>query len=74
MEEKEIKARLLEENLEFRKAFDQHQMLERKLSKFHAKNYLTEEEKLKEKQLKKKKLLLKDKMYLMMIEFRKSVE
>ena len=74
MEEKEIKARLLEENLEFRKAFDQHQTLEKKLSKFHAKNYLTEEEKLKEKQLKKKKLLLKDKMYFMMTEFRKSLE
>ena len=74
MEEKEIKARLLKENLEFRKAFDQHQRLEKKLSKFHAKNYLTEEEKLKEKLLKKKKLLLKDKMYFMMTKFRKSVK
>ncbi len=74
MEENEIKARLLEKNLEFRKAFDQHQILEKKLAKFYAKNYLTEEEKLKEKQLKKKKLLLKDKMYSIMTEFSKSVE
>ena len=74
MEENEIKARLLEENQEFRKAFDQHQMLEKKLSVFHEKNYLTEEEKLEEKQFKKKKLLLKDKMYVMISEFRRSVE
>jgi len=74
MEENEIKERLLEKNLEFRKAFDQHQRLEEKLAKFYAKNFLTEEEKLKEKQLKKKKLLLKDKMYSMMTEFGKSGE
>lgn len=74
MEEKEIKERLLKGNKEFRKAFDQHQKLEKKLTKFNAKNYLTEEEKLKEKRLKKKKLLLKDKMYFMMTEFRKSIE
>jgi uncharacterized protein YdcH (DUF465 family) len=74
MDEDRIKARLRENDQEFRKAFDQHQKLEKKLSKFQAKNFLTEEEKLKEKQLKKKKLLLKDKMYFMMTEFRKSVE
>jgi uncharacterized protein YdcH (DUF465 family) len=74
MDEMEIKARLLKENQEFHKAFDRHQKLEKKLSKFQAKNYLTEEEKLKEKQMKKKKLLLKDKMYHMMTEFRKSLE
>jgi uncharacterized protein YdcH (DUF465 family) len=74
MEEKEIKERLLKENKEFRKTFDQHQELEKKLSKFQAKSYLTEEEKLEEKQLKKNKLLLKDKMYYMMTEFRKSLK
>ncbi len=74
MEEKEIKERLLKENKEFRNAFDQHKKLERKLSKFQARSYLTEEEKLKEKQLKKNKLLLKDKMYHMITEYGKSVE
>jgi len=73
MEENEIKERLLKENQEFRKAFDQHQKLEKKLSKFQAKSYLTEEEKLEEKRLKKNKLLLKDKMYYIMTEFRKSL-
>jgi uncharacterized protein YdcH (DUF465 family) len=74
MEEKEIKERLLNENQEFRKAFDQHQKWEKQLSQFHTKNYLTEEEKWNEKQIKKKKLRLKDKMYHMMTEFRKSLE
>jgi len=74
MEEKEIKERLMKENEEFRNAFDQHQKLEKKLSKFQAKSYLTEEEKLEEKQLKKNKLLLKDKMYYMMTEYGKSLE
>ena len=74
MEENKIKESLLEKNTEFRKAFDQHQILEKKLTKIYAKNFLTEDEKLKEKQLKKNKLLLKDKMYSMMAEFRKSVE
>jgi uncharacterized protein YdcH (DUF465 family) len=74
MKEKEIKERLLKENEEFRNAFDQHQKLEKKLSTFQAKSYLTEEEKLEEKKLKKNKLLLKDKMYYMMTEYGKSFE
>ncbi|UCE40321.1 MAG: hypothetical protein JSV17_12765 [Candidatus Aminicenantes bacterium] len=74
MEEKEIKERLLKENQEFRKAFDQHKKLEKKLSQFHTKSHLTEEEKMKEKQIKKNKLLLKDKMYHIMTAYGKSVE
>jgi hypothetical protein len=74
MEEKELKERLMKENEEFRNAFDQHQKLEKRLFKFQAKSYLTEEEKLEEKQLKKNKLLLKDKMYYMMAEYGKSLE
>ena len=73
MDEDRIRARLLETDQKFREAFDQHQKLEKKLSKFQAKNFMTEEEKVKEKQLKKKKLLLKDEMYFMMTEFKKSV-
>jgi uncharacterized protein YdcH (DUF465 family) len=73
MEEQEIKERLLKENREFRTAFKQHQKLENILSKFRAKSYLTEAEKVKEKQLKKEKLVLKDKMYYLMTEFKKSI-
>jgi len=72
MDETAMKARLLEENREFHKAFEQHRKLEKKLSELRARSYLTEEEKREETQMKKEKLLLKDKMYRMMSEFRKS--
>lgn len=74
MEEKEIKELLLKENKEFRKAFKQHQQYERDLAKFKQKSYPTDAEILEEKAIKKKKLLLKDKMYLMIEEYRKTLK
>jgi len=73
MEEKKIREILLKENKEFRRAFDQHQKLEKKLAKFQAKNFLSDEEKWEERQLKKEKLMLKDKMYYLMAEYKKSL-
>ncbi|UCC39126.1 MAG: hypothetical protein JSV96_15170 [Candidatus Aminicenantes bacterium] len=73
MEEKELKELMLEKNEEFRKVYKQHQKFEKDLEKFKEKSFLTEDEKLKEKELKKKKLALKDRMYFMMTEFRKSL-
>jgi len=73
MEEMRIKEILLKENKEFRKAFEQHQKLEKKLVKFQSKNFLSDEEKWEERQLKKKKLMLKDKMYSLMTEYKKSL-
>jgi len=72
MEEKELKELLLKENEEFKKAFQEHQRLEKQLKRFKEKNFLTEEEKLQERELKKKKLALKDRMYFLMSEYRKS--
>ena len=74
MEEKELKELLLKENEEFKKAYNKHQQHERKLEKFKKKSFLTEEEKLEEKELKKKKLALKDRMYYLMTEYRKSLQ
>lgn len=74
MEEKELKELLLKENDEFRKAFQEHQKYEKKLEKFKKKSFLTEEERLEEKELKKKKLALKDRMYFLMIEHKKSLQ
>ncbi len=74
MRENEIKDVLLKQNEEFRKAFRQHQGYEKKLDTFKKKGFLTEEEKLKVRELKKKKLALKDKMYFLMTEYRKSLE
>ncbi len=73
MREKELKERLLKENEEFKKANQLHQQYEKKLDKLKAKNFLTEAEKQEEKELKKKKLALKDKMYYLMIEYKKSL-
>ncbi len=73
MREKELKERLLKENEEFRKANRLHQQYEKKLDKLKAKNFLTEAEKQQEKEMKKKKLALKDKMYFLMTEYKKSL-
>jgi uncharacterized protein YdcH (DUF465 family) len=73
MREKELKERLLKENEEFKKANRLHQQYEKKLDKLKAKNFLTEAEKQEEKELKKKKLALKDKMYYLMTEYKKSL-
>lgn len=73
MEEMKIKELLLKENEEFRKAFNQHQKLEKKLVKFQSKDFLSDEEKWQEIQLKKKKLMLKDKMYSLMTEYKNSL-
>jgi uncharacterized protein YdcH (DUF465 family) len=72
IQEKELREIMLRENEEFKKLHKQHQKLEKELEKFMDKSFLTEEEKLKEKELKKKKLALKDRMYYLMREYRKS--
>lgn len=72
MEEKLLRERMLDENKEFKKLYLQHQKYEKELEKFKDKSFLTEEEKLKEKELKKKKLALKDRMYYLMREYKKS--
>jgi uncharacterized protein YdcH (DUF465 family) len=74
MRENEIKDVLLKKNDEFKKAFRQHQRYEKKLDTLRKKGFLSEEEKLKMRELKKKKLALKDKMYFLMTEYRKSLE
>jgi len=73
MEEKELKERMIRENEEFRKLFEEHQKHEQKLAEFKEKSFLTEDEKMEEKELKKKKLVLKDRMYIMMKDFQKSL-
>lgn len=73
MQEKELKELLLKESEEFREANRLHQEYEKKLEKFRNKSFLTEEEKLKEKELKKKKLALKDKMYYLMTKYKNSI-
>ena len=72
MDEKELKDRMLRQSDAFKKLNHQHQELEKKLERFKAKAFLTEEERLEERLIKKRKLALKDRMYLMMSELRKT--
>ena len=72
MDEKEIMERLLLENSEFKRIFDEHRLKDEHLAALQNKSVLTEQEKLAESELKKRKLVLKDKMYQMMSAYRKS--
>jgi uncharacterized protein YdcH (DUF465 family) len=73
MEEKELKEFLARESPDFKRAFEEHQRYEKALETLMEKPFLTDEEKLEEKELKKKKLILKDRMYQLMFEYRKSL-
>lgn len=72
MEEKELKELLLREHKEFREVFRRHQQCEKKLERLKKKSFMTEDERIEEKELKKKKLAFKDRMYFLMTEYRKS--
>ncbi len=62
MRETEIKELLINNNAEFKKIYDEHQNYEKELDKFKEKHYLTNNEEILIKEIKKKKLRLKDKM------------
>ena len=57
-----VKEALLEENEEFQRLAKKHQELQERLTVLSGKIFLSDEEKLEEVTLKKKKLALKDKM------------
>jgi uncharacterized protein YdcH (DUF465 family) len=66
MDEQELKELLLRENGEFRRAHDDHKACEKALDAIRGKSYLTPAEADAERELKKKKLALKDRMYRLM--------
>ena len=72
MDEKELKELLLKENDDFKKLHQEHRSCDKRLEVLMAKSFLTEEDEVEAKKLKKRKLALKDRMYLIMAEFRKS--
>lgn len=71
MTEERIKEILLNSNETFRKIHQEHQQCEQSLDQLRSKPFLTEEERLEETRLKKKKLRLKDEMYRMILEYGK---
>jgi uncharacterized protein YdcH (DUF465 family) len=72
MNENALKELMLRENADFRRLHEEHQACEKRLKDLQNKGFLAEEEKLEERELKKRKLAVKDKMYLMMAEYRKA--
>ncbi len=71
MKDEEIMEKLYKENEEFRRLKDEHSNLEKKLQEFISKPYLTTNEQVEMENIKKKKLYLKDKMYMMIKKYRK---
>ena len=66
----DLKHRLLETNEEFRELASKHHTLEDRLNELVAKQYLSDDEQVEEVSLKKRKLQVKDRMELMMRNFR----
>lgn len=66
----EIKEHLLQSSEEFRRLVLQHSSYDEELSKLTHKNFLSEEEKVKEVTLKKMKLHVKDQMEMMIFQYR----
>ncbi|MCD6517252.1 MAG: hypothetical protein J7L72_07540 [Candidatus Aminicenantes bacterium] len=73
MDEREIKKILFDKDEDFRKAVELHKEYEKTLDGLKKKSLLSYEEELREKELKKKKLTLKDKMNWMISGYKKSL-
>ena len=70
----ELREQLLKDNAEFRRLAAEHKDYEDQLEDLTNKHFLSVEEQLQEKTLKKKKLVLKDQMYSMVQKVRKQLE
>ena len=73
MEDHKIKEILIEKNGAFKKLFLEHQELEEKLQFHMQKKFKNDEERIEEKNIKKKKLKLKDAMQKHIYEFKKKL-
>lgn len=72
--EAELRDQLLKENAEYRRLAAEHQSYDNQLEGLNSKHFLSQEEQLQERTLKKKKLMLKDRMYSMVQQYRKQKE
>jgi len=71
MGEAELREQLLNTNDEYRRLAVEHQSYEEQLETLSSRHHLTDEEKMLEVTLKKKKLMLKDQMYSLLQKYRK---
>ncbi|NWG12064.1 MAG: DUF465 domain-containing protein [Acidobacteria bacterium] len=72
--EAELREQLMLSNEQFRRLATEHHAHAERLEKLNARHFLSEEEKLEEITLKKKKLLLKDQMYAILQKYRRELE
>ena len=72
--EMELKERLMDANPDFRKLVEEHRMYDLKIQELSQKPFVSGELEMEEKILKRKKLLVKDKIHLMIKEYQKSME
>jgi uncharacterized protein YdcH (DUF465 family) len=73
MDEKTLREILSKENPAFKQILEQHQKCDEELEKLKGKKILSGEEEQKIRDMKKKKLRLKDKMYALMSAYRDSL-
>jgi uncharacterized protein YdcH (DUF465 family) len=66
----DLKYRILETNPEYRELASKHHSLDDRLHELEARHYLTDDEQFEEVSLKKRKLLIKDRMESIMREHR----
>lgn len=69
-----LRNQLLKENAEYRRLAAEHKSYDSQLEDLTNKHFLSAEEQLQERTLKKKKLMLKDRMYSMVQQYRKEME
>jgi uncharacterized protein len=72
--EEELREHLMSTSAEYRKLAAEHKSFEDQLEQLHRRHYLTEQEKVAEVTLKKKKLALKDQMYALLQKHRREIE
>ena len=70
MKDEKIKIAIREENTEFTRLEEKHRQYDEKIQELSSHAFLTEDEKLEEKRIKKLKLKLKDQMNEIMLKYR----
>jgi uncharacterized protein YdcH (DUF465 family) len=71
--EAELRQQLLSKDEEFKRLAAEHQSYDEQLELLTRRHHLSEEERIQERTLKKKKLLLKDQMYSIVERYRRQV-
>lgn len=72
--EAELRQQLLTKDEEFKRLAAQHQSYDNQLELLNRRHHLSDEERLQEVTLKKKKLMLKDQMYSIVQRYKKDME